>query len=269
MFMNYVVKLSWLFILLGLALKAEATITINTKFNEYYADNPSSCSLCHDSTGLIKTAYGNQWYSELLTNDPYSYYGSFFSVGELDADGDGIPNGIEIVSGNDVNVNAPLIGTFLSLSPYAQPLMWVEDNPAIISPSLLQGATDTNEFLNVRLSLKLSELKPITFAYSQIFTGWNINYYEVVNGKQSQATVVKTTNGRHGKITLLPHDLNSVFFVTADIGDPLPSDFGKGGGCITSGSLFAYFFLAALLIMLVNQRQYRKAKTGEYGKLSD
>ncbi len=256
--MNYVVKLSWLFILLGLALKAEATTTINTKFNEYYADNPSSCSLCHDSTGLIKTAYGNQLYSELLTNSPYRYYASFYSVGKLDADADGIPNGIEIVSGNDVNANAPLIGTFLSLSPYTQPLMWVEDNPAVISSSLLRGVPGTYEFLDVRLSLKLSELKPITFAYSQRFTGWNTNYYEVVNGKKSLATVVKASN--YGKVTLLPHDLNPVFFVTTDFGDPLPSDFGKGGGCITGGSLFTYFFIAALLIMLVNTGSIVKLK---------
>lgn len=221
-------------------------------FDLMYPDNTASCYVCHDGSPGAITPYGNMYIQAGGTK--LGTMSAFHAIESMDADNDGINNGLEIRTGTNPNVANAINGKIASnpqggdilvsdssvLSVYATP---IQDLYAEFGVTLADGQQLLSE---AQFSYTQNTIAPVTVAFTKASAYGTVKVHELTSAGISQE--IPSTVTSFGNITFTASTSTPKIVVESTI-DPMEGS-SSSGGCLAVTSLPLSILLLFFLLFL-------------------
>lgn len=231
-------------------------------FDVMYPGNTASCYVCHSTNTRTPTPtptpYGTMYKENGGTK--VGTMSALHAIEDLDADNDGINNGLEIRLGTDPNVAnaAPgIIGTdatngdiLLSGSNITSVQVTpVQDLYSEFGVSLPAGQQLLG---NAQFSYQQSSISPVTVAFTKASGYGTVKVYEQTSVGTSQE--IPSTITSLGNITFTATSTNPKIAIESTI-DPM-EPASSGGGCLSMPSMPLGMLVLLVTIMLLKRTKH-------------
>lgn len=230
-------------------------------FDLMYPDNTASCYVCHLGNPGTLTPYGSMYVQNGGTK--FGTMSALHAVEDLDADNDGINNGLEIRTGTDPNIATSLTGVLgvnsidgdilvLGTNVSVVNVIPVQDLYAEFGIKLPQGQQLLG---NAQFSYTQNSIAPVTVAFTKASGYGTVKVYEqtaVGASKEIPSSVTAL-----GNIKFTATSTNPTIAVESTIDLMESGTSGSSGGCLLGTSLP----LGLMLLLLVATVLKRKNET--------
>ncbi len=218
-------------------------------FDLMYPDNTASCYVCHNSA-RVNTPYGKMYVQEGGTK--VGTMSALHAIESLDADNDGINNGLEIRTGTDPNV-ANTINGMIGNNPTDGDILLSGSNLSAVSVTPVQDVysafgVELNQGQQLmgqaQFTYTQSSIAPVTVAFTKASAYGTVKVHELTSVGSSKE--IPSTITSFGNVTFTASTTSPKIIVESGI-DPMESPSSGGVGCFTSTFMPVSLFFILLL----------------------